>query len=129
MLLLAPHRTNMVHLKNKDLADYFDYDPATDGIRIKGHRVGIDLILDSYLAGKNMEELQEEFDSLAAEELYVAIAYYLLNKDELDRWLDQIHAEAARHMATVDVHPLPATLRIRTMLHEQRRNDAGQVSD
>ena len=66
----------MLHLKHKDLADYFDYDTATDAIWIKGHRIGLDLILDSYLAGKNMEELQEEFDSLTAEELYAAITYY-----------------------------------------------------
>jgi uncharacterized protein (DUF433 family) len=119
----------MLHLKNKDLADYFDYDPATDAIRIRGHRVGIDLILDSYISGKNMEELQEEFDSLTAEELYAAITYYLLNKDELDRWLDQVHAEAGKHMADADDHPLPATLRIRQMLEEQRRNGANQVPD
>jgi uncharacterized protein (DUF433 family) len=40
------------------------------------------LILDSYLAGKNVVELQEEFESLAAEELYAAITYYLLNKGQ-----------------------------------------------
>jgi len=102
----------MLHLKHKDLADYFDYDPATDAIRIKDHSIGLDVILDSYLAGKNMVELQEEFESLTAEELYAAITYYLLNKDELDRWLDHIHAEAARHMSAADAHPLPATLRI-----------------
>jgi uncharacterized protein (DUF433 family) len=119
----------MLHLKNKDLADYFDYDSATDAIWIKGHRVGVDLILDSYLAGKNMVELQEEFESLTAEELYAAITYYLLNKDELDRWLEQTHAEAARHMADADAHPLPATLRIRQMREEQRGDDAGQVPD
>ena len=121
---LAPHETSMLHLKNKDLADYFEYDSTTDAIWIKDHRIGLDLILDSYLAGKTMAELQEEFESLAAEELYAAITYYLLNKDELDHWLDQIHAEAARHMADADAHPLPATLRIRQMLEEQRGDDA-----
>ena len=127
-MLLAPHETSMLHLKHKDLADYFDYDPATDAIWVKGHRIGLDLILDSYLAGKTMVELQEEFEGLSAEELYAAITYYLLNKDELVRWLDQIHAGAARHTAYADAHPLPATLRIRQMREEQRGDDADHVS-
>jgi uncharacterized protein (DUF433 family) len=115
----------MLHLKNKDLSDYVEYDASTDTIQMKGHRVGLDLILDSYLAGKSMAELQEEFDSLSAEELHAAITYYLLNKDELDRWLEHIHSEVARHMAEVDANPGPASVRIDQLFNQQRDRDGG----
>ena len=105
----------MLHLKNKSLDDYFDYDPSTEAIRVKGHRVGVELILDAYTAGATMADQRAEFDSLTEEELHATITFYLLNKEELDQWLARVHDEQARHMTEIDAHSSPAMQRIREL--------------
>src|SRR5579885_174476 len=91
----------MLHLKNKSLDDYFDYDPSTEAIRVKGHRVGVELILDAYTAGATMADLRAEFDSLTEE--------------EVDQWRARGHDEQARQMTEIDAHSSPAMQRIREL--------------
>jgi len=53
------------------LEDYFEFlDP--DDIRIKGHRIGIDDVIDYYLQGFTPEQIMEELPSL----LYLTRLFY-----------------------------------------------------
>jgi uncharacterized protein (DUF433 family) len=100
------------------LEDYFDF-RAPDDIRIKGHRIGIETVLDAYVHhGMTAEQIQEIYPSLTLEEVYAAILYYLHNREQMTdyladwiRYCDESEAEARSH-------PHPATQRLRAIKAE-----------
>jgi uncharacterized protein (DUF433 family) len=95
------------------LEDYFDFLSPED-IRIKGHRIGIETVLDGYLHdGMTAEQIQEAYPSLTLEEVYATILYYLQNRNQVTdymagwiRYCDEVEAEARRN-------PHPGTRRLR----------------
>jgi len=67
--------------------DYFDC-LAPDDIRIKGHRIGMETVLNEYLRqGRGPEEIVASYPSLALDEVYATILYYLRNREAIDRYL------------------------------------------
>lgn len=60
------------------------------GYRIKGARVSLDSIVYAFLSGQSPQSIAEDFPVLTLEEVYGAIAYYLRNRDEIDRHLREV---------------------------------------
>ena len=102
------------------LEDYFEFLPY-DAIRIKGHRVGIDLILEQYKAGKSAEEIARHFPTIRLEDIYATILYYLEHRKELDSWLTEIERWAQQDIADKDAHPSPAGQRMRVLWRQQHQ--------
>ncbi|MBL8794483.1 MAG: DUF433 domain-containing protein [Planctomycetia bacterium] len=83
------------------LENYFDF-LAPDDIRIKGHRIGIEHILYEYVhRAQTAEEIARRFDTLALDQVYAAILYYLRHREAMDAyladWLE--HGRVAREEA------------------------------
>ena len=57
------------------------------GWRILGSRISLDSVVLGYWDGKTPEAIVEEFPSLAPEQVYGAIAFYLRYRDEIDQYL------------------------------------------
>jgi len=57
-------------------------------IKIKGTRVGIEIVLDDYLDGHSPEEIAVRYPSLTLKRVYAAITYYLYNKEKMDTYLE-----------------------------------------
>jgi uncharacterized protein (DUF433 family) len=57
------------------------------GWRISGSRVSLESIVRAYLDGLSAESILEDFPTLTLEKIYGAIAYYLHNRDEVERYL------------------------------------------
>ncbi|MGB3692182.1 MAG: DUF433 domain-containing protein [Spirulinaceae cyanobacterium] len=81
------------------LEDYFDF-LSPDDIRISGHRIGIDNVLDYFLNGYNPNEIAAVYPDLSLEEIYATITYYLHNQKEINdylvrlrRWKEQRYQE------------------------------------
>lgn len=70
------------------LRDYFDFNSEID-IRIKGHRIAIQHVLNKYLQGKGPDELLRRFPTLSMEKIYATILYYLTNKEEVEVYLER----------------------------------------
>lgn len=68
------------------LEDYFEFLDADD-IRIKGHRIGIDDVIDYYLQGYSPEQILEELPTLNLEKVHATITYYLHNRAEMDAYM------------------------------------------
>ena len=51
-------------------------------------RVSLDSIVYGFLSGQSAESLAQAFPLLTLEQVYGAIAFYLGNRDEVDRYLD-----------------------------------------
>lgn len=74
--------------KKMELQDYFDFNSEID-IRIKGHRIAIQHVLNKYRQGKGPDELLCLFPTLSIEEIYATILYYLANKEEVEVYLER----------------------------------------
>ncbi|WP_392533857.1 DUF433 domain-containing protein [Nostoc sp. C117] len=71
------------------LEDYFDFLSADD-IRLKGHRIGIDNVLDYYLEGYTPEEIAANLPSLSLEQIHATITYYLHNRTNIKAYLSRL---------------------------------------
>jgi uncharacterized protein (DUF433 family) len=69
------------------LEDYFDF-LASDDIRVKGTRIGIESILYEFIHhGQTTEEIAERFHTITLEQVYATILYYLHNRTAVDAYL------------------------------------------
>src|ERR1051326_929542 len=101
------------------LEDYFEFLSPVD-IRIKGHRIGIETVLDAHLhRGLTAEQIQDTYPTLTLEQVYATILYYHHNRqqvtDYLAGWIqycDESEAAARRapHPATRRLLEIEATL-------------------
>jgi len=100
------------------LEDYFDF-LTPDDIRLKGSRIGIESILYEHLyRAQSMEAIQEMFPSLALEQVYATVLYYLRNKQSVDQYLARWLEFSRRARAEQDQNPSPAVTRLRALKAE-----------
>ena len=78
-----------------DVRDYFDFIDETS-IRIKGHRVYIDEVLEERLQGKEPEEILRCFPKLPLEKIYATLLYYEANKTEVEDYLKRVKQQQKR---------------------------------
>lgn len=104
------------------LEDYFDY-VGPDAIRLKGHRIGLEHIVERFKRGESPEMIMVYFGTLTLEEVYATITYYLHNKVEVDAYLERLDRFVEERMREADANPAPVTLRLRA-LKEQREREA-----
>ena len=103
------------------LEDYFEFIEPND-IRIKGHRIGIDNVIDYYLNGCTPEQIREHFPSLNLENIYATITYYLHNKEKLDAYMERLNEEREqRYQEWLTAEPSPAIERLRAIRDQRSR--------
>lgn len=69
-----------------ELANVFEFINA-ETIRIKGTRVGIEIVIEKFLDGANPKEIQRHYPHLTLKHIYATITYYLLNKETIDTYI------------------------------------------
>src|SRR5207302_5943085 len=62
---------------------------AEGGWRLCQSRVSLDSVVHAFWEGQSPEAIAEEFPTLSVEQVYGAIAFYLRNKAEIDRYLSR----------------------------------------
>jgi len=66
-----------------------DYVEQTCGAyRVAGSRVSLDSIVYAFIAGQSAESVAQSFPVLTLEQVYGAIAFYLANREAIDRYLE-----------------------------------------
>lgn len=105
------------------LEDYFDFvDP--DVIRLKGHRIFLEHIVERWLKGQAPERIVQELPTLELEQVYATITYYLHNRDAVDAYLERGRRDAEAQMRAADANPDAVTLRLRALKEQQRQERA-----
>ncbi len=95
------------------LEDYFEF-LSDDDIRIKGHRIGIDDVIDYYLQGYSPEQILAELPSLNLEKIHATITYYLHNRAEVDAYMARLAAwRSQRYQESLAREPAPVVKRLR----------------
>jgi uncharacterized protein (DUF433 family) len=96
------------------LEGYFDFISERD-IRLKGHRIGIDNILDYYLEGYTPEEIGANFPDLSLEQIYATITYYLHNRPQVDSYLSNLAKYREQRYQESITHPSALLQRLRNL--------------
>jgi uncharacterized protein (DUF433 family) len=100
------------------LEDYFDF-VAPNDIRIRGHRIGIETLLDEYLdKARTPEEIQRLYPTLRLADVYATILYYLENQDTVSRYLADWEQNCRLSEEAFDRDPPPVVARVRERLRE-----------
>jgi len=102
------------------IEDYFDF-VADTAIRIRGTRVGIETVIDAYRAGAAPEEILIRYPTLSLQQIYVTIAYYLMNQERLDAYVQRVRAEQEAGWQEQQRAGTPFIRELRERLAEQRK--------
>ena len=92
-----------------------------DVVRIKGHRIGLEHIIERYQEGFSPEEIALDFPGLSLEKIYAVITYYLHNQKESDAYVARVNACAESAYRLWDADPSPASLRLRAIKEQRER--------
>jgi|SRR5215831_1061572 len=88
---------------------------------VTGSRVPLDSIIFAYNQGATPEEIVEQFTSVSLGDAYAVIAYYLHNRDEVDRYLEERSAQRAEARRDIESNWDPTGVRDRLLA---RRRDS-----
>lgn len=102
------------------LEDYFEVDERTGAIRIKGHRVWLEHVVERFKQGYEPERIHQELDTLSLEEIYAAILYYLHNTEAVERYLADLEAFVAEQVREWEANRSPASLRMQALFEQMR---------
>ena len=70
-----------------ELASVFEFvNPET--IRIKGTRVGIEIVIEKFREGASPSEIQRHYPHLPLKQIYATITYYLFNTEMIDAYIE-----------------------------------------
>ncbi len=106
------------------LEDYFEFED--DAIRIKGHRIWLEHILDYYHEGYTPEQIACEFPGLSLDKVYAAITYYLARRAEVDNYLIRTREQDERDYQESLKQPSPLRERLQA-IRAQRVKQAIQA--
>ena len=98
-----------------ELEAYFDFLDPLD-IRIKGHRIGIDDVLEYYLKGDTPQAIQAHYPSLDLEQIEAAITYYHRHQPQMDHYLREHAAWTARRRQELLANAPAVARRIRALV-------------
>jgi hypothetical protein len=101
---------------------------ASNDIRLKGTRIGIETILTDYLElGLFAEQIAARYPTLSLEQVYATLTYYWHNRQQVDGYLGSVAEEVERQRQEQMLHPSPAIQRLRRMASQRRKED-GQLA-
>src|SRR5437660_918886 len=97
------------------LEDYFD-EISPDEIRLRGHRINIEHIVERYEAGMTPQQIVADLPSLSLEEVFGTLTYYLHNQAAVDAYLLRLQAYVDEEARRADAQESPVVERIRTRM-------------
>ncbi len=100
--------------------EYLEFFEDSGAIRIKGHRIGLEHVLEQYKVGKFAEEVARYFPSLSLEKIYAALLYYFHHQEEMEQYLRDYEELGRRMQAEAEANPSPVSQRMRTLWREMR---------
>src|SRR5205823_3482378 len=86
-----------------------EYVEQREGVyRVSGTRVSLDSIVYGFRNGDSPETIRQNYEVLTLEEVYGAIAFYLANQPDIDKYLVEHERLCAENRKAAE--PLPAGL-------------------
>ena len=112
-----------------ELASVFEFvNPTT--IRIKGTRVGIEIVIEKFREGASPSEIQRHYPHLTLKQIYATITYYLFNTEMIDAYIEAGYKRTEAAYETQRKNPPPGVKRlIKIKAQQETRRMASVKSD
>lgn len=95
-------------------------------IRVGSSHVLLELLIHAYQQGETAEGIVDSYPSLKLADVYAVLAYYLINKSDVDAYVYKADQSAEHIQREVEASYSPETLALRARLRAVR--DAKQRS-
>ncbi|MEI6046627.1 MAG: DUF433 domain-containing protein [Chloroflexota bacterium] len=102
-----------------ELENYFSF-LGEKVIRIKGTRVGIENVIESYLEGSSPEELLLRYPTVSLEQIDATITYYLANCGKVEAYIERVREEQEAGWQEQQANPSKFVVSLRKRLEQQR---------
>jgi uncharacterized protein (DUF433 family) len=83
--------TTAIEISALPMSEYLEQ-PEPDVVRVKGHRIELEQIVERYQEGYSAEQIAQEFPGVELKAIYAIIAYYLHNQPAVDAYIVRIDA-------------------------------------
>jgi uncharacterized protein (DUF433 family) len=109
--------------KTMQLEEYFEvFEP--DDIRIKGHRIGIEDVINYHLKGYTSQQILQELPSLNLEKIYATLTYYYQNKTLIDAYLQRLRDwQEEQYQQWLNTEPSPLIQRLRQLKLKRKQQE------
>ncbi len=88
---------------------------ANGVIRIAGTRVTLDTVVDTFRTGASPEEIAQDFPVLKLDDVYAVVTYYLRHREEVETYLRDRKAQAAKLRQEIEAQVPQAGFRERLL--------------
>jgi uncharacterized protein (DUF433 family) len=85
--------TTVIEISALPMNDYLEQ-LEPDVVQVKGHRIGLEQIVERYQEGYSAEQIAQEFPGVELKAIYAIIAYYLHNQAAVDAYVARIDESA-----------------------------------
>jgi uncharacterized protein (DUF433 family) len=101
--------------------DYLEF-VGPDEIKIKGHRIGLEDIVELYWDGLTAEQIAGELPGLPRRKIEAAISYYLTRRADVDAYRARLTALAEQRIREASTQePPPVVERLRALKAQRQR--------
>ncbi|MGH2518085.1 MAG: DUF433 domain-containing protein [Ktedonobacterales bacterium] len=103
--------------------DFLDFSEP-GAIRIKGHRIGLEHIVEAYQEGETPAQIVAYYSTLSLDEVNAAIAYYHAHSNNVDAYLARLDEAQAEQLRTYQ--PAPILRRMAQLLDKEHQAREGE---
>ena len=89
--------------------------------RVGRTRVTLDTVVSAFLDGESAEEIAEQYPVLALADIYAVIAFYLNNRQQVDRYLQERQEMSLQTRQMVEARFNPTGIRQRLLARLSKR--------
>ncbi len=93
-----------------------------DEIRIKGHRIGLEDLVDLYRDGYTAEQIADELPGLPLSKARAAVRYYLAHEAEVDAYVARLVALEEQRIREESLNEPPAVVQRLRAMKAQRQH-------
>ena len=91
-------------------------------VRVRGTRVTLDSVIHSFREGATAEEISQRFPTVALDDAYAVILYYLRHRDQVDAYLQKRESEAVEIQKKIEARFDKSGLRERLLARRKRQS-------
>ena len=110
-----------------DLTRLFEF-ISSESIRIKGTRVGIEIVIEKFLDGESPEEIRRHHPHLTLKQIYGTITYYLFNREAIDAYIETGRKQVEAAYDEQRKNPSPGVARL-MKIKAQREASQSQLRE
>jgi uncharacterized protein (DUF433 family) len=112
--------TNAIEIGVLPMNEYLEQ-MEPDVVQVKGHRLGLEHIVERYQEGYSAEQIAQEFPGIELKAIYAIIAYYLHNQAAVDAYVARSNTAAETRRREWSANMPELSRRVRAIIAQRQQ--------